>query len=70
MIQLDDMSIDDLKNALESFVSDAFDNYREAGEGIQDDFQAGRQLAYYEVLDMIRSRIMINNGKMDDVDIP
>jgi len=35
-----------------------------------DAFEAGRKLAYYEMLDILRSRLMVFGGEMDEIDPP
>ena len=35
-----------------------------------DAFEAGRKLAYYETLDILRSRLMVFGGEMDEIDPP
>ena len=71
MMDLHTMSKDDLSLAIKEFASATIDNYTEASAvSEQDKFQAGRQLAYFEVLDMLRSRIELHGGSMEEIKLP
>lgn len=70
MLKTDKMTREDLSIALEDALQAIAENYQEASENSGDAFQAGRELAYYEVLDILRSRIEIHGGEMHEVKQP
>ncbi len=77
MWNFDEMSLEDLTEALEDALTVMTERYQEARAGeacsyIKDPrerecFEAGRALGYFETLDTLRSRILINGGQMDEV---
>jgi len=67
MWNFDEMSREDLVKALNDALMVMSERYQEAKGLSKDSFQAGRELAYFETLDILRSRIEINGGQMDEV---
>ena len=56
------MTKEGLEWIINSILENAFDAVREAGDP-KDAFYQGRMLAYYEMLDSIKNRIEIREGK-------
>jgi len=69
-VNLENLTKQDLKYVLCDFISAASDNYQETMSATEDEMQAGRQLAYFEMLDMLRSRILIAGGEMNEIPLP
>ena len=67
---LKEMSRDELAEALEESLTVMDQRYSEAKQQAKDTFQAGRELAYFETLDILRSRIIVAGGAMDEVEPP
>lgn len=70
MINLDDMTKEELATALSETAQTLLDNYSEIEKNTEDAFESGRRLAYYEALDILRSRIEICGGTMEEVILP
>lgn len=66
-MNLENLTKQDLESVLRDFVDAASDNYQEALSAAEDEMQAGRQLAYFEMLDMLRSRILTAGGEMNEI---
>lgn len=68
---LGEMSRDDLAEALKESLAVMDQRYQEARQQqAGDTFHAGRELAYFETLDILRSRIIVAGGEMDEVEPP
>lgn len=70
MINLNNMSREECVQVIEDLYQAMSDNYRETLEAKNDEFESGRQLAYYETLDMLVSRVIVNGGIGDEVKTP
>jgi len=70
MINLDGMTREELATALSETAQTLLDNYGEIEKNPKDAFESGRRLAYFEALDILRSRIEICGGTMDEIILP
>ena len=70
-MNLENMTKQDLEFVVRQFIAAAEENYRDAALAAgRDEMQAGRQLAYFEMLDMLRSRILAAGGDMEEIKPP
>lgn len=71
MWNLDGLDRNGAVYAIDQSLEEMTKRFEEASAAAPTDaFEAGRKLAYYEALDILRSRLMVFGGKMDEIDLP
>lgn len=64
------MDAEPMAMALDAALQTMATNYEEAKGATDDLFEAGRSVAYFEMLDILRSQITAFGGQMDEVEPP
>lgn len=70
MINLKSMTREECVLVIEDLYTAMKSNYQETLEKKNDEFDSGRQLAYFETLDMLVSRVIVNGGEAEEVTTP
>ena len=64
------MDSESMAMALDTALQTMATNYQEAKGATNDLFEAGRAVAYFETLDVLRSQVTAFGGEMDEVEPP